>query len=55
MKISILSRLFTSRTDTMNTLKIDGIVAMIMALDSCIRNKGVRGKSVYDERGLLVF
>ena len=34
--------------------KIDGIVAAIMALDSCIRQEGQSG-SVYDERGLLVF
>ena len=36
--------------------KIDGIVAAIMALDRCIRNKGQTG-SVYDApgRGLLVF
>ncbi len=34
--------------------KIDGIVAAIMALDRCIRQKGQSG-SVYDERGLLVF
>ena len=33
--------------------KIDGIVAAIMALDRCIRQKGQSG-SVYDERGLLV-
>ena len=34
--------------------KIDGIVAVIMALDRCIRQEGQSG-SVYDERGLLVF
>ena len=34
--------------------KIDGIVATIMALDRCIRNKN-DGGSVYDERGILVF
>ncbi|MBB2481071.1 terminase large subunit [Bacillus sp. APMAM] len=33
--------------------KIDGIVATIMALDRCIRNKGDDG-SVYDGRGILV-
>ena len=33
--------------------KIDGIVATIMALDRCIRHETQR--SVYDERGLLVF
>ena len=39
-----------------STEKIDGAVAMIMALDRCIRNEGVGGeKSVYDERGLLAF
>ena len=37
-----------------STEKIDGAVALIMALDRCIRNKGSKGKSVYDERGLLV-
>lgn len=34
--------------------KIDGIVATIMALDRCIRNKDDDG-SVYDERGILSF
>ena len=34
--------------------KIDGAVAMIMALDRCIRNEGIRDNSVYDERGLLI-
>ena len=33
--------------------KIDGIVAAIMALDRCIRHEEQR--SVYDERGLMVF
>lgn len=37
-----------------STEKIDGAVAMIMALDRCIRNDGVSEKSVYDERGLVV-
>jgi len=38
-----------------STEKIDGAVAMIMALDRCIRNEGVsKDKSVYDERGLLI-
>lgn len=32
--------------------KIDGIVATIMALDRCIRNKDT--SSVYDNRGILV-
>ncbi|QSX09547.1 terminase large subunit [Alkalibacter rhizosphaerae] len=34
--------------------KIDGIVASIMALDRCIRNKDDDG-SVYDERGIISF
>lgn len=34
--------------------KIDGIVATIMALDRCIRNKNEDG-SVYDERGIISF
>jgi len=38
-----------------STEKIDGAVAMIMALYRCIRHKGVSEKSVYDERGLLAF
>ena len=38
-----------------STEKIDGAVAMIMALDGCIRNDGVSGNSVYDERGLVAF
>jgi len=33
--------------------KIDGVVAMIMALDRAIRNQGNSG-SVYDERGILM-
>ncbi|AHM57674.1 putative terminase large subunit 2 (plasmid) [Peptoclostridium acidaminophilum DSM 3953] len=37
-----------------STEKIDGAVAMIMALDRSIRNEGISGKSVYDERGILV-
>ena len=37
-----------------STEKIDGAVAMIMALDRCIRNEGVSEKSVYDARGLVV-
>ena len=36
-----------------STEKIDGIVALIMALDRCIRHEG-DGASVYDERGLFV-
>ncbi|GGE26929.1 hypothetical protein GCM10011510_05180 [Streptococcus himalayensis] len=34
--------------------KIDGIVALIMGLDRCIRHQG-DGGSVYDERGILSF
>lgn len=37
-----------------STEKIDGIVAEIMAIDRCIRNKNSQG-SVYDDRGLIVF
>ena len=38
-----------------STEKIDGAVAMVMALDRCIRNEGVNSeKSVYNERGLLI-
>lgn len=33
--------------------KIDGIVALIMALDRAIRQQG-QGKSVYEERGIIV-
>lgn len=37
-----------------STEKIDGIVALIMALDRAIRNGGSEdAESVYDERGLL--
>jgi phage terminase large subunit-like protein len=32
--------------------KIDGMVALIMALDRAIRHDGQNGKSVYEERGL---
>jgi len=38
-----------------STEKIDGAVATIMALDRAIRYGGDPGRSVYDERGLLVF
>ena len=31
--------------------RIDGIVALIMAIDRCIRNEG-DGKSVYEKRGV---
>ncbi|MDR6938532.1 phage terminase large subunit-like protein [Arcanobacterium hippocoleae] len=36
-----------------STEKIDGIVALIMALDRAIRNGDEASESVYDERGLL--
>jgi len=38
-----------------STEKIDGAVAMIMALDRVIRNEGTNVGSIYDERGILVF
>jgi phage terminase large subunit-like protein len=34
--------------------KIDGVVALIMALDRAQRNAGNAGGSVYDERGLII-
>ena len=37
-----------------STEKIDGAVALIMALDRAIRNLGDNIDSVYDERGLLI-
>lgn len=37
-----------------STERIDGAVAMIMALDRALRNGGQRANSVYDERGLLI-
>ena len=37
-----------------STEKIDGIVAWIMALDRAIRCGNDTGKSIYDERDLLV-
>lgn len=37
-----------------STEKIDGAVALIMALDRAIRNDGEDFNSVYDERGLLI-
>ena len=37
-----------------STEKIDGIVALIMGLDRCIRNAG-SSASVYDERGIISF
>ena len=36
-----------------STERIDGAVALIMALDRAIRNNGTGG-SVYDERGILI-
>lgn len=36
------------------TEKIDGAVALIMALDRCIRNESEGEKSVNGERGLLI-
>ena len=36
-----------------STEKIDGAVAMIMALDRSIRNESISSKSVYDERGII--
>ena len=38
-----------------STEKIDGIVALVMALDRCIRHKDDTQGSVYDERDLLIF
>lgn len=38
-----------------STEKIDGAVAMVMALDRAIRNEGNSGGSVYDDRGILSF
>ena len=37
-----------------STEKIDGAVATIMALDRALRHNGDGGRSIYDERGLLV-
>jgi len=36
-----------------STEKIDGIVALIMALDRCVRNE--HAESVYDSRGVVFF
>ena len=38
-----------------STEKIDGAIALIMALDRAIRCGNVNGESVYENRGLLVF
>lgn len=37
-----------------STEKIDGIVALIMGLDRCIRHEGSKA-SIYDERGIISF
>lgn len=37
-----------------STGRIDGIVAMLMALDRCARHNPDEGKSVYDTRGLVM-
>jgi phage terminase large subunit-like protein len=37
-----------------STDKIDGAVATIMALDRALRNLDSDGRSVYDDRGLLI-
>lgn len=38
-----------------STEKIDGAIALIMALDRALRNEGEETTSVYDQRGILVF
>lgn len=38
-----------------STEKIDGAVALVMALDRAIRNGNADGGSVYDDRGILFF
>lgn len=38
-----------------STEKIDGAVATIMALDRTLRHGNDSGRSVYDNRGLLIF
>ena len=35
-----------------STEKVDGAVALVMALDRAMKNQG--GESVYDQRGLLI-
>lgn len=47
--------LLLSGNNRYSTLRIDVAVALIMALDRCIRNEGGGGKSVYEERGLIFF
>ena len=37
-----------------STEKIDGAVALVMALDRAMRNGAASSTSVYDERGILV-
>ena len=37
-----------------STEKIDGAIALVMALDRAIRNE-VNTSSIYDERGILIF
>lgn len=41
-------------TKAKSTEKIDGIVAAIMALDRCVRNKNAPESSVYDSRALII-
>jgi phage terminase large subunit-like protein len=36
-----------------STEKVDGAVAMVMALDRAMKGQG-SGESVYDDRGLLI-
>ena len=38
-----------------STEKIDGVVALVMALDRAVRVGNISTSSVYDERGLIVF
>lgn len=38
-----------------STEKIDGAVALVMAIDRAIRNGNADGGSVYDDRGILFF
>lgn len=41
-------------TKAKSTEKIDGIVALVMALDRCVRNQNARRGSVYDNRGMII-
>jgi hypothetical protein len=58
MKVALFDRLYKLRDKPIinylpsSFYSLDGAVALIMALDRSIRNKG-DGGSVYDERGLL--